>query len=940
MSDSSLGTPGSRDTVRIALVVCCLLATVLAGTLLPGLTGGLADSPAGSMVPGDSLDGNATAGAPGGSAGSLARPAAGEGVSGGSGSLGALDPGDRTDVGGAVGQGNPYRSRDPAIHMTVRSPEPAYWRTGAYDTYTGSGWARNGGSRPYSGALGGGSVSGSSVQYQVTLGRSATALPTVWRPRSVDGVEGLRVTEDRALRSAQPLGSGTTYTAVSRRPPREPALLRATGRDYPAAIRQRYADPDVASDRLRRLTDAITAGTGNPYDAALAVERWLEAEKSYSLAASRTGEGIAETFVFRMEEGYCEYFATSMAVMLRSQGIPARYVVGYSTGQQVQEDVYSVRGLNAHAWVEVYFEEVGWVKFDPTPGSARLEGERRALQRSQPGTDYAPRERGSPGEAFTPEGSGDGAGDGTSDAAGATPTRETPSLTDLGPTENGTTERTPDGYQIRLNRSAVPGARVLVSVTGPRGGVAGVLVAFNGRPVGRTNANGVVTGTVPYARELRVTLGDGSGRRIDPSGAAFGTDRLYRVASRRSDLTVPVETNASIAVTGDRLPGATVGVAAAVGDLPVRNATVRVGGESVATTDDDGRARVALPATPGNVSVAVERGPVRGTTTVSVPELEVGVRSPAPLALPLTGGTVRVSAGDTPVGGAVVRIDGRRVATTGVNGTAAVSLPLASAATVSATANGVTGETSVPLLVNVLLVLAGLASLAGAAAYTALVRGASPGYLLAWLRRLPDRATAYAERGLLLVARRGDDLLERGVDGLRALIAGRAGPAELLGRVRMWLGGRLRELRRGHSRQGDGTNDGVPTEDVERPDSTDPYSEVRAAWRRFLGRLSLGRVGTLTPGELARHAVERDDLPAGPVRELRDAFREVEYGHRPAADRVDRVERALAAIEEAADGGDRAPDDTGEGGDTRPGGSGASLAPGPESGPDRRSEQQ
>ncbi len=76
-----------------------------------------------------------------------------------------------------------------------------------------------------------------------------------------------------------------------------------------------------------------------------------------------------------MDEGYCVYFATTMVTMLRTQGIPARMTVGYTSGQRIDENQWVVRGLNSHAWVEVYFPDQGWVQFDRRrPGRARRSG--------------------------------------------------------------------------------------------------------------------------------------------------------------------------------------------------------------------------------------------------------------------------------------------------------------------------------------------------------------------------------------------------------------------------------------------------------------------------------------------------------------------------------------------------------------------------------------
>jgi len=80
-----------------------------------------------------------------------------------------------------------------------------------------------------------------------------------------------------------------------------------------------------------------------------------------------------------MDAGYCTYFATTMVTMLRTQDIPARFAVGYTPGQQVEDDEWIVRGYDSHAWVEVYVPETGWVRFDPTPSAPRERTERQRL---------------------------------------------------------------------------------------------------------------------------------------------------------------------------------------------------------------------------------------------------------------------------------------------------------------------------------------------------------------------------------------------------------------------------------------------------------------------------------------------------------------------------------------------------------------------------------
>ena len=83
------------------------------------------------------------------------------------------------------------------------------------------------------------------------------------------------------------------------------------------------------------------------------------------------GSDGVDHFLFGLQEGYSEYFGSTMAVMLRTVGVPARLAVGYTTGDKVEgKEVYAVTDSHNHAWVEVYFPGFGWIPFEPTPGKA------------------------------------------------------------------------------------------------------------------------------------------------------------------------------------------------------------------------------------------------------------------------------------------------------------------------------------------------------------------------------------------------------------------------------------------------------------------------------------------------------------------------------------------------------------------------------------------
>jgi transglutaminase-like putative cysteine protease len=119
---------------------------------------------------------------------------------------------------------------------------------------------------------------------------------------------------------------------------------------------------------LKALALKITKQATNPYEKAVAIQNWLKSNYMYSLKPGSPGpEGALKHFLFVSKKGYCSYFAFSMALLLRSVGIPARVSVGFFTNPQEKLlDFYPVRAFQAHAWVEVPFENFGWIEFDPT----------------------------------------------------------------------------------------------------------------------------------------------------------------------------------------------------------------------------------------------------------------------------------------------------------------------------------------------------------------------------------------------------------------------------------------------------------------------------------------------------------------------------------------------------------------------------------------------
>jgi transglutaminase-like putative cysteine protease len=159
------------------------------------------------------------------------------------------------------------------------------------------------------------------------------------------------------------------YEGSSDVPMATPGDLRAVPAKYPEAVLRSYLQLPTLDRRIKALADQITSGSTNAFDKAANVERYLIGHYAYTLDLSGThGDDPLADFLFVRRAGHCEYFASAMTLMLRAEGIPARYVTGFSPGEY--NDVggdYIIRESDAHAWVEVYFPGYGWIPFDPTP---------------------------------------------------------------------------------------------------------------------------------------------------------------------------------------------------------------------------------------------------------------------------------------------------------------------------------------------------------------------------------------------------------------------------------------------------------------------------------------------------------------------------------------------------------------------------------------------
>jgi protein-glutamine gamma-glutamyltransferase len=270
--------------------------------------------------------------------------------------------------------------------MRVRSPEPSLYRGQVYDRYDDGTWTSS--DTDLSELRGDGIDPISVPTSRYDRGRSVDELvQTFYIERELPNIvfhayrahevyiAETTLTRDRAssLRVPYTLETDTIYSVVSRLPPRSPEILRASGpADTSDPELSRYLQvPKSLDGRFRRLATRITSDEPTTVGKVDAVEAWLHENKRYRLDIPRDppGRDPVDVFVFDRDEGFCEQIAATMALMLRASDVPARVVTGFGPGERNAFTGYwEVKNSDAHAWVEVYYADVGWIPYDPTFG--------------------------------------------------------------------------------------------------------------------------------------------------------------------------------------------------------------------------------------------------------------------------------------------------------------------------------------------------------------------------------------------------------------------------------------------------------------------------------------------------------------------------------------------------------------------------------------------
>jgi protein-glutamine gamma-glutamyltransferase len=276
------------------------------------------------------------------------------------------------------------------MRVRVEDPDDAgslYWRGIALDRFDGEMWTRT--MRDYRERFTKGDkeyiqvdqASGKNNLVQQTVYLEPIETPILFalsRPVLVQGAfDYLEKDNYGALNFQRREFERITYRVLSDRylPPVD--LLRSSSESYPSEISNYYLQlPSRMDRRISDLAAEVTGNAGNRYDKAKALEVYLQNNFGYTLDLKASGDEPLADFLFNVREGHCEYFATAMAVMLRTQGVAARVVNGFQQGDYNETaGVYMVKQRNAHSWVEVFFPgENVWVQFDPTPFAGQTTG--------------------------------------------------------------------------------------------------------------------------------------------------------------------------------------------------------------------------------------------------------------------------------------------------------------------------------------------------------------------------------------------------------------------------------------------------------------------------------------------------------------------------------------------------------------------------------------
>ncbi|MFY0544807.1 DUF4129 domain-containing transglutaminase family protein [Brevibacillus sp. H7] len=308
--------------------------------------------------------------------------------------------------------GGPFIQDDTLVFIALTN-EKTYWRGDSKDLYTGVGWQK--GSREYEPILEPNQYQWGNILYRNMEMKQVTAslefkggepFSTIFYPGQIKKLthytpqnatlvydkqnQQLEVRDGKInLIQSQANQKQTitvpntmlmklyNYRLEAEVPVVSEKALTNAGTEYPEEIKKMYLQlPKNLPPRVRELAQSVTKDAATPYQKVRAVENFLRSSGQYKyetkdVPVPKQGQDFVDHFLFESFRGYCDHFSSSMAVMLRSVGIPTRWVKGFAPGTRTGDDgngreIVEVRNKDAHSWVEVYFPGYGWIPFEAT----------------------------------------------------------------------------------------------------------------------------------------------------------------------------------------------------------------------------------------------------------------------------------------------------------------------------------------------------------------------------------------------------------------------------------------------------------------------------------------------------------------------------------------------------------------------------------------------
>ena len=282
------------------------------------------------------------------------------------------------------------QSDEVLLHVNTTDPDPEYFQLAVLDEFTGDSWRVSEPSDESSQSISdtfpvqadrASYILPTLETYRVTISDSfdTSWLPVRYFPTSVVSDQPWqldRTSMDVYIDSDEDT-AGQTYDFTA--DITQPTIRQMRLSTDPTPDYRRYMDlPGNLPDVFAQLAREHTRGESTRFGQARALESWFRSDAfTYDINAAETsGANIDDLvdFLTTSQDGYCEQFATAMAIMARTLGIPSRVVVGFLQPEHVEGNNWEFKGTDMHAWPELHFSEIGWVRFEPTPNTGTSEG--------------------------------------------------------------------------------------------------------------------------------------------------------------------------------------------------------------------------------------------------------------------------------------------------------------------------------------------------------------------------------------------------------------------------------------------------------------------------------------------------------------------------------------------------------------------------------------